>query len=162
MRVSQQILLLVALASSCKPTSDEERQQIALLTAQKTALEANVLRLEQQNVRLDEVRAGAEQELDALRQDQAVLAAERDGRGVHYILHCSIRQIHYSLSIKKQLADAINEETFDLPTDKVSYDHAQSGSDLFDSFRAGSAIFKGSLGSWRIKVESKRIETDPR
>ncbi len=155
-------VVLAASLVACKPTSDEERQQIAALAQQKSALEADVAKLQQDNVRLDEVRTGVQGDLDRLRQDQAVLAAEKDGRGVHYVLHCSIRQIHYSISIKKQLADMVNEESFDLPTDKLTYDHAQPGNDLFDSFRAGSAIFKGSLGSWRIKVESKRIETDPR
>lgn len=154
--------VLVAALVACKPTSGEERQQLAAIEQQKAALEADVAQLQQHTARLDDIRNGVQRDLDKLQQDQAVLAAEKDGRGVHYVLHCSIRQIHYSLSIKKQLADMVNEESFDLPTDKLTYDHAQPGSDLFDSFRAGSAIFKGSLGSWRIKVENKRIETDPR
>ena len=152
--------LALALAA-CKPTPAEQQQENTALAQQKASLEADVRQLQEQSARVDAIRNDTQRDLDALRQDQTVLAAEKAGRGVHYILHCSIRQVHYSLSIKKQLSDMVNEENFDLPTDKVSYEHAQPGSDLFESFRAGSAIFKGSLGSWRIKVESKRIETDP-
>ena len=154
-------MILVAALAACKPTPAEERQDLAALAQQKAALEADVRQLQEQSARVDAIRNDTQRDLDALRQDQAVLAAEKAGRGVHYILHCSIRQIHYSLSIKKQLSDMVNEENFDMPTDKVTYEHTQPGADLFDSFRTGSAIFKGSLGSWRIKVESKRTEVDP-
>ena len=154
-------LVLAATVAACKPSSGEQQQQLAAFAQKKVAIEADVVQLQQQVIDLDHTRTDVQRDLDALRQDQSVLVAEKAGRGVHYILHCSIRQVHFSLSIRKQIADAVNEESFDLPTDKASYEHAQPGSDLFESFRAGSAIFKGSLGSWRIKVESKRIETDP-
>lgn len=152
--------VLAALVVGCT-TPESVKQDIVQLGQEKAALAGSVENLRGESTRLNKAVGETQAMLDTLRQDQAVLAAEKDGRRVHYVLHCSIRQIHYSLSIKKQLADMVNEESFDLPTDKVSYEHAQPGSDLFDSFRAGSAIFKGSLGSWRIKVESKRTEVDP-
>lgn len=147
-------------ALGCTPQSEQDRQQadalhqeIATMLQQKVTVSDSLHALETQE-------AGLRGQVLGLQQDARVLQAEKDGRGVHYVLSVSIRQVSYSLSIRKQLRDAVNEETFDLPTDRVTYEHTNIGQDLFESFRAGSAIFHGSLGSWRLKVENKRVVTD--
>jgi hypothetical protein len=41
--------------------------------------------------------------------------------------------------------------------DKEYYDSVEVGDTIADDFRVGSAIFKGSFGSWNISVENKEI-----
>jgi hypothetical protein len=133
---------------------------VAALKEERTSLTAEVATLhttdDQLTIRRDELQG----QVAALNKNAAVLSALSLGKHVRYILHCSIRQVHYSLSIAKQVADAVNEEQFDLVTDKDSYDLAQPDTDLFNSFRGGSAVLKGSLGSWRIKVVSKHTQEE--
>ena len=145
------VLLLACGCSAVCPGED-----VKALRAEKASLELSVAaQRERYN---DALTATNEMQgvRDTLHRDAVVLQALADGKKVRYILHVSIRQIHYSISLKKQLSDALNEEEFDIMTDKQTYDVSNPGADLFESFRAGSAIFKGSLGSWRIKVLSKR------
>jgi len=75
-----------------------------------------------------------------------------------YILKLQLRQVSYSLSIKKQLRDALNTVEFDIPVNKQYYEQVNVGDDLVDGFRVGSLIMRGSFGKWRVKIESKHIE----
>jgi len=72
-----------------------------------------------------------------------------------YILKLNLRQISYSLSLSKQFRDYSNQIDFEIPVDKDYYDKMSVGNDVTDNFRIGSLIFKGSFGSWRIKVKEK-------
>jgi len=160
-------LLIAALAIGCNDARAEADSalQTRLAEVRAAQVQLNVLQSQIGAVTQDTERARTETEnltraAADLQSDNKVLQAMKDGRGVHYVLHVSIRQVSYSFSISKQLRDAVNEEEFDLPTDRVTYEHTNPGDDLFESFRKGSAIFRGTLGSWRLKVVSKRIVTD--
>lgn len=131
-------------------------QDVKELRAEKRKLEIDIVRLQNDNIAVEKTNEDLAGKNAELRKDQKVLAALADGRRVRYVLRVSLRQVHYSLDWKKQLADAANEANFDLIVDKQSYDDAKVGEDLFNAFRVGSALAKGSMGSWRIQVEEKK------
>lgn len=128
--------------------------------AERDQLESQVETSRKDLEHLNQQRESVQGSISELQQNEAVLRALKEGKSVRYVLHLSIRQIHYSINIRKQLADVMNEEKFDIVTDRESYEAAHVGQDLFESFRAGSAIFKHSMGSWRIKIEGKNAVTE--
>lgn len=75
-----------------------------------------------------------------------------------YIVKFKIKQTHLSLSIKKHLSDMANQTELEVPVDKAYYDQVNKGDDVSKKFRWGSLLLKGSIGSWDIRVEDKRIE----
>lgn len=158
------ILLISALLLPACNQKAELRQEINILKFDKIKAESDLdsVRSKVDFVRsqLSEAVARREQmnkNIAELTESEAYKKAIASGKTIRYILKVSIRQVSYSFSISKQLRDAVNEEEFEIYTDKETYDAANPGMDLFDSFRVGSAIMRGSLGSWRLKVVSKRI-----
>lgn len=79
------------------------------------------------------------------------------GRTPKYILKLHLKQSHFSLSIKKHIADAVNAIDFEMPVDKEFYDSVKVGSEIVDEFRAGSFFLKGSFGDWEMTVKDKEI-----
>ena len=152
--------VVLALSSTSCNEHQAAVEELARVKAESAKVSASIEPLNAEVWRLVSARDALQKQNAALAEDVRVREAEQSGRGVHYVLSVSIRQVSYSFSLRKQLRDMVNEERFDLPTDRVTYEHTSVGQDLFDSFRAGSAIFHGSLGSWRLKVEGKRIVTD--
>lgn len=153
------IIAILFLACGCSVVCPGE--DVKALRAEKAALEASMAADRDRAEMGRSSVAAIQSRINELNTNAQVLSALAEGRKVRYILHVSIRQIHYSISLKKQLSEAMNEEEFDIMTDKQTYDASNPGADLFDAFRSGSAIFKGSLGSWRIKVISKRTAIEP-
>jgi hypothetical protein len=147
------VWLLVA-ALGCARSAAEVHGDVDALERQANALREETRQLAATKEQL----AG---ELSELRANEVVLRALKDGKDVQYLLKVSIRQIHYSLNIKRQISDAVNEEEFEIATDKTTYDLAAPGKDLFDAFRLGSAVMHGSLGTWRLKIVSKRVVVGP-
>ena len=86
------------------------------------------------------------------------IIGKKQGKTSVYILRVSVRQLSYSLSISKQIRDAVNEGYFEIPVSEEYYKQCQVGNDLFDNFRWGSLVCRSSFGSWRLKVENKKIE----
>lgn len=101
-------------------------------------------------------------EMDALRSQEPVLRAMAAGSDVRYALSVKLAQSHFTLSLKQHAKDAMNAETFELMVDRITYENAKPGDDLFKSFRTGSALLTGSLGSWSITVLSKRPIITPK
>ena len=75
-----------------------------------------------------------------------------------YVITFNIRQQHYSLDVTDYLKDSMNDISISIPVDKEYYDSVEVGDTIADDFRVGSAIFKGSFGSWNITVEDKTIQ----
>lgn len=74
-----------------------------------------------------------------------------------YVLTLEISQSHFTLDLDELLKDATNKLEIQIPVDKEYYDSVEAGDDIADSFRVGSLIFKGSIGSWKVKVKDKEI-----
>ena len=51
----------------------------------------------------------------------------------------------------------MNEITIPIQVSEEYYYSVEEGDTLNDEFRVGSLLFKGSIGSWDIKVDKKQI-----
>jgi hypothetical protein len=161
MPLRRMVVLAGLLALSCRASCADPQElnvDIDKLEQRKTWLTGDVSNLERQVLGLGAKRDELNGTIAELQGNEAVLRAIKEGRAVRYVLKVSIRQVHFSINIKKQIADAINEEEFELVTDKQTYDSANVGQDLFESFRMGSLLMKSSAGSWRLKIVGKRAE----
>ena len=74
-----------------------------------------------------------------------------------YLVTYEFKQKHYSLNVSDYFKDKKNSVRFQLPTTKEFYDSLEIGDDIFDDFRWGSFIFKGSAGSQSLTVVDKEI-----
>ena len=74
-----------------------------------------------------------------------------------YIMKINISQTHFSLDIGTHLKDAMNDIDIYIEVSEDYYNKYNVGDTIADDFRVGSAIFKGSFGSWKVKVEDKQI-----
>lgn len=52
----------------------------------------------------------------------------------------------------------MNDLDIPIPVSKEFYDTVEKGTVIDDSFRMGSFIFKGSIGSWDVVVSDKYVE----
>lgn len=67
-----------------------------------------------------------------------------------------LSQTHYTLSIGEHLKDRLNAVEFQLPLSCQFADQINVGDDLLTkSFRWGSLVKNGSLGTWNLRVVSK-------
>lgn len=76
-----------------------------------------------------------------------------------YFVTINIAQSHFTLDLMEHLKDSMNDVNIEIMVDKDYYDSVEIGENLEDSFRWGSFIRSGSIGSWDIKVADKRTET---
>ncbi len=141
----------IFLLFSCKETKCDVQKDIDSLKMERASLQSEVQNAINQKATLTT-------QLSTLNQDVNVKKAISEGKRPIYILEVNLRQVSYSLSIRKQFRDAVNSTDFELPVDQDFYSSLNIGDDIQDNFRVGSLIFKGSFGSWRIKVNGKRIE----
>ena len=76
------------------------------------------------------------------------------------ILILELSQSHFSLDIGDHLKNAVNKTSFAIPVDCEYYDSVSVGDDLTrnKNFRWGSFVFKGSIGSWHVRVKEKHKE----
>lgn len=75
-----------------------------------------------------------------------------------YIVTINIAQEHPVWDMENNIKDSMNDVDIDIPVNKEFYDSVEVGTVLNDSFRTGSFIISGSIGSWNIKVTDKKIE----
>lgn len=147
------LILIALLLAACTPSEDDVQRRVNNLLDVNAQLEAKNRDLRSEYMRL-------QKEVADLRGDDTVMLAMKNGKKIHYIVKVSIRQVSYSLSVSKQLRDLVNEDEFEMPVDLDTYQRVKIGDNLFDSWRAGSIIFHGSLSSWRLKVADKRMVTE--
>lgn len=147
------ILTVMLLLSSCQSAQDR-RDNIKDLKIEQQSLQNDVnrLRMTQQALQ-NNIKAFQSQATQARKE----FMAYNQGRMPKYILKLQLRQIHYSLSLSKQIKDAVNAQEFEIPVDKEYFDKFKVGDNIQDNFRMGSLVMHGSFGRWRIKVVGKRI-----
>lgn len=148
------ILLFVnVIAFSCGNTQNDKctiTTQIEQLHQQKATATHDLDDLNRQ-------LKAANMEYDVLKEKISMTYHIIKGGQPVYVLRLSVRQVSYSFSISKQIRDAINESTFEIPVAAEYYNRVQIGDNLFDEFRWGSLVMRSSFGKWRIKVEAKSI-----
>lgn len=103
------------------------RSEIAVLTEQKAAIEAEIID-----------------------------AKEANGTAI-YVVTFRIKQSHFTLDIGEHLKDSMNEITFEVPVAKEYYDSVSVGNVINDDFRMGSFIMHGSFGNWKVTVDKKEV-----
>ena len=89
--------------------------------------------------------------------EQSIKSLEEANDKERYVITLQIKQTHFSLDISEHMKDEANKTKIQIPVDKAFYDKIDEGDVLNDSFRSGSFWFKGSVGSWEIKVTDKKI-----
>lgn len=112
--------------------------------------------LEEQIVKLSAEKAELENSVAALKEMETA-EKERTGTAT-YVVVLNISQKHFTLDWEEHLKDSMNDLDVPIPVSKEFYDTVQNGDIVDDSFRMGSFVFKGSIGSWKIKVKDKYIE----
>lgn len=93
-------------------------------------------------------------EVDTLQKTRAGLIQKDD---IIYVIELEISQSHFSLDLGEHLKDSMNEITIPIQVSEEYYYSVEEGDTLSDEFRVGSLLFKGSIGSWDIKVAQKQI-----
>lgn len=93
-------------------------------------------------------------EVDTLQKTRAGLIQKDD---IIYVIELEISQSHFSLDLGEHLKDSLNEITIPIQVSEEYYYSVEEGDTLSDEFRVGSLLFKGSIGSWDIKVAQKQI-----
>ena len=105
---------------------------------------------------------GEKKEVEMLRQEKATLEtqiaeleeAKEDAlnelkENTRYILVLEVKQAHFTLDIE-----------IPIEVSKYQYHSVDIGDELSSEFRIGSAIFKGSFGSWDVTVIDKQKITE--
>lgn len=114
-------------------------------------------------------RSPEEKQLKAIRAEIAELTIERDklkqeiaslnsyDGHTRYIVVIEIKQSHIIIDPAAMIKDGINAIELPIYVDKGFYDGIEIGEVLDDSFRTGSFLINGSIGSWDIKVIDKKV-----
>ena len=144
-------MILLLFVSACAPDPKEIRTEVDQLEDRQARLSETVQTLENQ-------RRDLAQSVSDLQAQERILRAKTEGRRVRYLLHCELKQTHFSLDLMKHAKDAMNALEFDGATDETTYESTRIGDTLLKEFRGGSFLTESSVGDWQIKVLSKRVE----
>ena len=128
------IVIIAVTLSGCSETETVTNEDIA-------KIESEIAQLEAERDRLNE----------------EILNTKIDNGLAKYVITFNIKQSHFSLDLGEHLKDAMNDISIEIPVDKEYYDSVEVGDVIDDSFRMGSFIWKGSVGNWKVTVESKDI-----
>ena len=113
------------------------------------------------NSDLELERSQLQSEIEALQAEVDTLQEVRDGLiqkdDIIYVIELEISQSHFTLDLEEHLKDSMNKITIPIQVSEEYYYSIEEGDTLSNEFRAGSFIFKGSIGSWDIKVINKQI-----
>lgn len=112
------------------------------------------------NSDLELERSQLQSEIETLQEEVDHLQKIRDGLiqkdDVIYVLELEISQSHFSLDLEEHLKDSMNKITIPIQVSEEYYYSIEEGDTLSNEFRVGSFIFKGSIGSWDVKVINKQ------
>lgn len=133
-----------------------------LLSLSSCSDEVKNERLKKENAELSEKIVELKKEKESLEISVSELEAreiselEKTG-DVYYVVTIEIKQTHFTLDIGEHIKDAANKISMDFLVDKDYYEAVYVGQELDDSFRIGSFLINGSIGSWKVSVIDKRI-----
>lgn len=144
----KKIISILLIAISCS--------SFAGCASEEEKLNANIDKLKSEVTQLEGIVSELEKTRDAVNNEITYIKVENGT--AKYVLTLNIKQVHYSLDLTEHLKDSLNDISIQIPVDKEYYDSVDIGSVIDDSFRVGSAIFKGSFGGWKITVEDKEIQ----
>ena len=129
------LLMIVSVTlSGCSKTETVTNKDVA-------KLESEIAQLEAERDRLNE----------------EILNTKIDNGLAKYVITFNIKQTHFTLDIGEHLKDTMNDISIEIPVDKEYYDSVEIGDTIDDSFRMGCLIWKGTVGNWKVTVESKDV-----
>lgn len=130
-------VMSATLLTGCGEKAEVEylKQQISELSLEKQQLENSIVELKEMETQ-EKIRTGTET----------------------YVVELKIKQSHLTLDIGQHLKDEANAIIIPIPVSYEFYETVKIGDVIDDSFRMGSFIFKGSIGSWDITVNDKYIQ----
>lgn len=130
-------VMSATLLTGCGEKAEVEylKQQISELSLEKLQLENSIVELKEMETQ-EKIRTGTET----------------------YVVELKIKQSHFTLDIGQHLKDEANAIIIPIPVSYEFYETVEIGDVIDDSFRMGSFIFKGSIGSWDITVNDKYIQ----
>lgn len=112
------------------------------------------------NSDLELERSQLQSKIETLQAEVDTLQEIRDGLiqkdEIIYVLELEISQSHFTLDPGEHIKDYINKITIPIQVSEEYYYSIEEGETLSNEFRVGSFIFKGSIGSWNIKVIDKQ------
>lgn len=111
--------------------------------------EQRIKELKNETERLTTVKGNLTNEIKGIKSENGIK---------RYFVVISIKQSHFSLDITEHIKDDMNAVEVHVPVDEEYYFAVNKGDVLDDSFRSGSFIGKGSIGSWDITVLDKYEE----
>lgn len=133
------LLLISPLLCGCSSKEENERNE----------LKEEIKELKEEKSKLQDEVKYINDNLDELKDENNLK---------QYVLTLNISQVHYSLNLEDHLKDSMNNIDIEIPVSKQYYDNVEKGTVISDDFRIGSFLFKGSFGSWEIKVIDKEIK----
>lgn len=136
------LLFVLLLLAGCR-TQEEENSEVLERQQEKISLQKeHIADLNEDIVTLEEHIQGI-----------------KDEHGIkRYFVTVSVKQKHMTMDLSEHMKDKMNELTFQIPVDEEYFNDVEVGMVIDDSFRMGSFISAGSVGSWDIKVVDKSIE----
>lgn len=143
--------MLYILLTGCSQSPDDLRSEISELKAMRSQAYNDYT---QELAKYLEIK----REINNLEEKLEIYKHIEAGDTPKYILTLELRQVHYTLDIREHFRDAMNAVTFDIAVDEEFYNEQEVNAELLRSFRGGSFILNGTLGSWNISVVDKRIE----
>lgn len=126
---------------------------LTLTACSKDEMEVQALQVEKSQL---------QNEINTLKQDldyyKTNLADFKNQNNIEiYAVKLSIKQSHFTLDFGQHIKDSMNEVIIDIPVSKQFYDKVNKGDVLDNSFRMGSFLMNGSIGSWNITITDKYI-----
>lgn len=102
-------------------------------------------------------------EIDYLKTEKAelqkIVTAEKIEKGAAiYVVTINISQSHMFWEIDEKIKDSMNDIDVQIPVSEEFFNSVEVGDVLDDSFRMGSFVMNGSVGSWDITVSKKEIQ----
>lgn len=137
---------------------DQLKQEVQTLEEQKLSTQAQVQANEANNHNAVFIQKSLFSSIAKLKEDETVLKALQAGGTIRYILRVELKRVSHSFDLEKQLKASMSTEEFDIVTDKIGYDTANVGDDLFNSFKVGNLVWSSKSTSWRIRIISKRTQ----
>lgn len=139
------ILLFGLTGCGYKELNESDKEYIETIKSLKKEKEAIELEL---NSRMAELSTITQQ----IGEKQLILKGT-----AKYVMKINIAQSHFTLDLSQLAKDMLNDVDIYVEVSEDFYNKYNVGDTINDDLRVGSLIFKGSIGSWNIKVADKQI-----
>lgn len=144
------LLSVIVCFSSCYKDEDfyDLQHKCRDLAAQKYSLQQDI------NV-LNGKKSALNKEIEEMRAEKGLLI---NGREPQYLVKIKIKQGTFTLDPFEHIKNEANATEMEIPVSRDFYNTVSVGTDLTDSFKAGSFWIDGDLSWLHLKVINKRIK----